>query len=140
MSAIYLDYNATTPVDPAVLKTLHEVAARVFGNPSSTHRPGTAGREVVDRARTQLADLIGAESDEIVFTSGGSEANNLALKGSSGKRAGGTAARESEYDPDRGRRFARRWESPRRAGSVWRDAPTFGSLALSVPRLAHSFR
>ncbi len=89
MSAIYLDYNATTPVDPAVLKTLHEVAAGVFGNPSSTHRPGTAGREVVDRARTQLADLIGAESDEIVFTSGGSEANNLALKGSSGKRAGG---------------------------------------------------
>jgi cysteine desulfurase len=82
---IYLDYNATTPVDPPVLAAmlpfLGSARFEGFGNPSSNHAYGRAAREAVERARAQVAALIGAQPDEIVFTGGGSEASNLALKG-----------------------------------------------------------
>lgn len=78
---IYLDYNATTPLDPGVVRALEPYLDRHFGNPSSAHTYGRAAHEAVERARRQVADLLGAAPGEIVFTGGGSEASNLALKG-----------------------------------------------------------
>jgi cysteine desulfurase len=78
---IYLDYNASTPVDPAVVEAMLPYLRERFGNPSSTHVYGQQARLAVDRAREQVAALIGSRPDEIVFTSGGTEANNLAIRG-----------------------------------------------------------
>lgn len=78
---IYLDYNATTPVDPAVFAAMRPYLEEVFGNPSSGHAYGRAAHEAVERARRQVADLLGAQPGEIVFTGGGSEADNLAICG-----------------------------------------------------------
>ena len=80
-SPIYLDYNATTPVDPVVVDALLPYLREHFGNPSSDHAYGYVAHAAVERAREQVATLLGAGSDEIVFTGGGSEANNLALNG-----------------------------------------------------------
>jgi cysteine desulfurase len=81
MDRIYLDHNATTPVDPAVLEAMLPYLRDVFGNASSVHEPGRAAREAVEQARAQVARLIGAEPREIVFTSGGTEADNQAVRG-----------------------------------------------------------
>ncbi len=81
MRPIYLDYNATTPIAPSVQEAMLPFLAEHFGNPSSTHALGRACREAIEDARSQVAALLGAEADEIVFTSGGTESNNLALKG-----------------------------------------------------------
>ncbi len=81
MKPIYLDYNATTPVDPRVAEAMLPYLTEHFGNPSSSHAYGRRTREAVDRARMQVAALLGASSGEIIFTSGGSESNNLAIKG-----------------------------------------------------------
>jgi cysteine desulfurase len=78
---IYLDYNATTPVDPAVMEEMLLFLRERWGNPSSSHAYGQAAHAAVAQARRQVADLLGAQPDEIVFTGGGSEASNLALKG-----------------------------------------------------------
>ncbi len=78
---IYLDFNASTPVAPEVAELMRRLTEEPFGNPSSDHWAGRAAREVVEKARTQVAALLGASPGEIVFTSGGSEANNHALKG-----------------------------------------------------------
>lgn len=77
----YLDHNATTPVDPRVVEAMMPYLAGPYGNPSSLHRFGRLARDAVERARAQVAALIGAQPGEIVWTSGGTEANNLALKG-----------------------------------------------------------
>lgn len=77
----YLDYNATTPVDPAVLEAMLPFLAGNFGNASSIHSPGQRARAAVDRARDSVATLLGAKTSEIVFTSGGTEADNLAIFG-----------------------------------------------------------
>src|SRR5579883_183201 len=82
MDPIYLDYNATTPVDPAVVDAMLPYLRSEFGNPSSTHIVGKTAHNAVELARHQVARLLGAEPDEIIFTSGGTEASNLALKGS----------------------------------------------------------
>src|SRR5580700_6281288 len=79
---IYLDYNATTPVDREVLEAMLPYFAENFGNASSIHSYGQRGRSAVDAARDSVAELIGAKPAEIVFTSGGTEADNLALFGS----------------------------------------------------------
>jgi len=79
--AIYLDYNATTPVDPDVLQAMLPWLRESFGNPASAHGHGRAAAEAVDTARRQIADLVGCSGSEVVFTSGATEANNLALKG-----------------------------------------------------------
>jgi cysteine desulfurase len=81
MNPIYLDYNATTPIDPAVLDAMLPFLKSHFGNPSSTHAYGKTAHDAVEVARGQVADLLGAEADEIVFTGGGSEASNHAIKG-----------------------------------------------------------
>jgi cysteine desulfurase len=78
---IYLDYNATTPVDPGVLEAMLPYFAKDFGNASSIHSPGQSGRQAADKARESVANFIGAKPSEIVFTSGGTEADNLALFG-----------------------------------------------------------
>jgi len=78
---IYLDYNASTPVDPRVVVVMQTAMEGAFGNPSSLHWAGTLARAMVDTARRQVADLLGCTAAEIIFTSGGSESNNLALKG-----------------------------------------------------------
>jgi cysteine desulfurase len=81
MSAIYLDYNATTPVDPAVLDAMLPYLRGEFGNPSSAHGLGGRAHDAVEAARAEVAALIGAASDEIVFTGGGTEASNMAIRG-----------------------------------------------------------
>ena len=81
MNPVYLDYNATTPVDPAVVESMLPYLREHYGNPSSTHSLGKKAHEAVEQARRQVADLLNAQPDEIVFTGGGSEASNLALKG-----------------------------------------------------------
>jgi cysteine desulfurase len=81
MQPIYLDYNASTPVDPAVVAAMRPFLAGHYGNPSSGHWAATAAKAALETARSQVAALLGCHDDEVVFTSGGSEANNLALKG-----------------------------------------------------------
>jgi cysteine desulfurase len=78
---IYLDYNASTPIAPEVLEVLTRVLAEVHGNALSANAYGRAAREVVERARGEVASLIGADAEEIVFTSGGTESNNAAVAG-----------------------------------------------------------
>jgi cysteine desulfurase len=81
MRRIYLDYNASTPIDPAVAAVMKPFLADHFGNPSSGHWAAAPAKAALEKARGQIAALLGCEDDEVVFTSGGSEANNLALKG-----------------------------------------------------------
>ena len=81
MTPIYLDYNASTPIDPAVAAAMLPLLAGAFGNPSSGHWASFQAKASLEDARGQVAALLGCRSDEAVFTSGGSEANNLALKG-----------------------------------------------------------
>lgn len=78
---IYLDHNATTPVLPEVVNAMLPYLREHFGNPSSGHVYGTRARDAVARARAQVAALLGCDADEVVFTSGGTEANNLAIRG-----------------------------------------------------------
>ncbi|MBI5710077.1 MAG: cysteine desulfurase [Candidatus Eisenbacteria bacterium] len=81
MRDVYADHAATTRIAPEALEAMRPFLEDRFGNPSSVHRRGEAARAAVDAARVQVAQLIGAAPEEIVFTSSGSEANNLALKG-----------------------------------------------------------
>lgn len=78
---IYLDYNASTPVAPSVADAMQAALRDAFGNPSSRHEAGSRARALVDAGRADTAELLGCAPEEIVFTSGGTEANNLALKG-----------------------------------------------------------
>lgn len=81
MQQIYLDYNASTPLAPEVAAAIRASLEGAYGNPSSPHWAGAPARRELDAARAEVAALIGARPQEIVFTSGGSEANNMALKG-----------------------------------------------------------
>ncbi len=81
MKRIYLDYAATTPTHPEVLKAMLPYFTDVFGNPSSIHSLGQEARDAIEKARNQVATLIGAKSEDIVFTGSGTEADNFALKG-----------------------------------------------------------
>ncbi len=81
LKPIYLDYNATTPIDPEVLKAMLPYFKEHFGNPSSNHPYGKKTKEAVNKAREQVSKLIGSKPQEIVFTSGGTESNNSAIIG-----------------------------------------------------------
>lgn len=81
MQRIYLDHSATTPIDPRVLAAMMPYLTENYGNASSVHLFGQQARAAVDKSRRQIASLIGARPNEIVFTSGGTEANNLAIRG-----------------------------------------------------------
>jgi cysteine desulfurase len=78
---IYLDYNASTPVDPEVAEAMRPFLTDYFGNPSSIHAPGSTAKQAVESARMNVAKMIHAHADEIIFTSGGTESNNYAIKG-----------------------------------------------------------
>ncbi len=78
---IYLDYNATTPIDPAVAEAMLPYIHEHFGNPSSSHRFGTIAKKAVAKARKQMVGMLGCRIDELIFTSGGTESNNYAIKG-----------------------------------------------------------
>jgi cysteine desulfurase len=86
---LYADYNATTPLDPEVRAAMAEALDGGFGNPSSLHQVGQQARRLIERARGQVAALVGAEPDEIVFTSGGTESDNLAVLGAMGAAPSG---------------------------------------------------
>lgn len=86
---IYLDYNATTPTDPRVAAAMEPYLTGYYGNPSSAHRAGREARAAVEGARSQVASCLGCDPGEIVFTSGGSESNNMAIRGVVGTRDGG---------------------------------------------------
>jgi cysteine desulfurase len=81
MRKIYLDYNASTPIAPEVAEAMQPFLSQHYGNPSTTHWSGLPAKQAVDVAREQVARLLGARTEEIVFTSGGSESNNHVLKG-----------------------------------------------------------
>jgi cysteine desulfurase len=81
LQQIYLDYNASTPIDPGVASAMQQTIGNAYGNPSSSHWAGAPARIIVESARQQVADLLGCKPGEIVFTSGGSESNNQVLKG-----------------------------------------------------------
>src|SRR5437867_7876898 len=81
MRKVYLDHSATTPVDERIVQAMLPFLTGKFGNASSVHGFGQEARAAVDSARRQVAALIGARANEIVFTSGGTEANNLAISG-----------------------------------------------------------
>jgi len=77
----YFDHNASTPIAPEVLDVLQQVQSEVYGNPSSIHSPGQRARQYIEEARAQIARLLNCDPKEIVFTSGGTEADNLAILG-----------------------------------------------------------
>jgi len=77
---IYLDHNATTMIDPEVMRKMDQIRD-IFGNPSSSHILGKEAKEILEEARKKVADLIGCKSHEIIFTSGGTESNNMVIKG-----------------------------------------------------------
>ncbi len=81
MNPIYLDYNATTPIDPEIAAAMLPYLEQYFGNPSSSHFFGIQTRIAVEKARKQIAEMINCFPDEIIFTSGGTESNNYAIKG-----------------------------------------------------------
>ena len=81
MKPIYLDYNATTPIDPDVYEAMRPFLTDHFGNPSSSHAYGVEARKAVEKARGQAADLLDCDPVEIIFTSGGTESNNHAIQG-----------------------------------------------------------
>jgi len=81
MDPIYLDYNATTPIDHRVAEAMLPFIHQYFGNPSSSHSFGIITRKAVEKARRQVADLLHCRTDEVIFTSGGTESNNYAIKG-----------------------------------------------------------
>lgn len=81
MNKIYLDYSATTPIDPKVLEAMNPYLSDNFGNPSSVHSFGQDARAAIDKSRETLANFLNCEPSEIIFTSGGSESDNLAIRG-----------------------------------------------------------
>lgn len=82
---MYLDHNATTPLDSLALEAMLPFLREQFGNPSSVHRFGRAARAAVDSARAKVGELVGVQPEQVIFTAGGTESNNLALKGVTGK-------------------------------------------------------
>lgn len=88
MRRIYMDHSATTPVDPQVIQAMISTLTDSFGNPSSIHSFGQEAHKLIQKARKQVAGLIGADSEEIVFASGGTEADNMAIIGTAKDRMG----------------------------------------------------
>ena len=78
---VYLDYSASTPVDPRVLDAMMPYFSEIYGNPSSAHSQGRKAEAAIEKARTTVARILNCRSGEIIFTSGGSESDNLALRG-----------------------------------------------------------
>jgi cysteine desulfurase len=97
MECIYLDNNATTPLLPAVWESMRPFLTEAFGNPASAHAPGRRARRALEDARETIAGHLGADADEVIFTSGATEANNLALFGLCGEPPGHVLASPIEH-------------------------------------------
>ena len=78
---VYLDYSATTPVNEEVINTYSRVCREFIGNPNSLHKLGVDAKRLIDTSTKQIADILGVKSSEVIYTSGSSEANNMAIKG-----------------------------------------------------------
>ncbi len=131
MDPIYLDHNATTPIDPRVAAAMQPWLAGGFGNPSSAHALGRAARAAVDRARAQVAALLGCAPDEVVFTSGGTESDNHAVLGTAyARRDRGRHLITSRGGPPRGARTVRL----ARDGRLARDPPAGRRAGTRVAR------
>ena len=87
MKSVYLDYNATTPLDPEVRESMLPYLDSLFGNPSSIHHKGRAARAALDDMRYRVAQIFKAKPSEVIFTSGGTESNNLAIFGAARSRS-----------------------------------------------------
>jgi len=111
---VYLDHNATTPLDPEVREAMLPYLDARFGNPSSRHEYGRQARAAIEEARARVAASVGAHSTEVIFTSGGSEANNLIIKGAAARLKPGTVATSAIEHPcvrEPARQLARRgWQ------------------------------
>src|SRR5439155_22288561 len=99
MDAIYLDNNATTPLLPAVWEAMRPFLTDVFGNPASAHAAGRRARRALEDARERAAAILDAHPDEVVFTSGGTEANNLAIFGLASEAPGHVLVSSIEHPP-----------------------------------------
>src|SRR5437763_13159982 len=97
MPPIYLDNNSTTPVVPAVWEAMRPFFTDVYGNPASAHGTGRSARRALEDAREEVASILGAFPDEVVFTSGATEANNLAIFGLAGAPPGHLLASPIEH-------------------------------------------
>ena len=97
MKLVYLDNNATTPLDPGALETMLEVSTHCFGNPGSRHAAGRKARQVLEDSREEIASILDALPSEVIFTSGGSESSNLALRGLTRGRTGVIALPAGEH-------------------------------------------
>ncbi|MDX1430557.1 MAG: aminotransferase class V-fold PLP-dependent enzyme, partial [Rhodothermales bacterium] len=132
---IYLDHAATTPLDPRVLEAMHPVLTADFGNASSVHRLGRKARYIVEDARERIADLLGADPSELIFTSGGTEANNSAVRGTGASGIVSTAAEHESVLRAVEKRCASGVQ-----GIVVRPSPNgtigIGSVVESLDRLA----
>ena len=130
MSHVYLDWNATTPPHPDVLAAMQNASRVAWGNPSSLHRAGRAAKAIVEKAREELGQLLGFCARDIIFTSGGTEANNLALcrpfLGPSGPVNGGTCITSRLEHPS----VVAVVEALEARGvrAVWLDVPASGRL------------
>ena len=78
---VYLDYSATTPVNSEVIDTYSKVCRDYIGNPNSLHKLGVDSKRLIDASTKQIADILGVKENEVIYTSGASEANNMAIKG-----------------------------------------------------------
>lgn len=138
---VYLDHNATTPLDPAVFAAMLPWLESQFGNPSSRHEYGRAARRAIDEARQQVAAAVNAHPTEVVFTSGGSEANNLFLKGAAACFKPGTLALSAIEHPcilKPAAQLARQgWQIQNVAvdGAGRVDFSAFGEAVAARPRL-----
>src|SRR5947209_6195511 len=126
---IYLDNNATTPMLPAVWEAMRPFGTDVYGNPASAHRMGRRARHALEDAREKVAALLGADPDEMIFTSGATEANNLAIFGLAGDPPGHVVCSAIEHpcvvEPVRQleqRGFTLDWLPVDATGVVWAEA------------------
>jgi len=106
----YLDHNATTPLDKRVLDAMLPYLTDQYGNPSAVYRRGRVVRQAIETAREQVAQLVGAHASQVIFTSGGTEANNLALKGLPGVRSVAVSAVEHASVLEPARQLRQRYE------------------------------
>jgi len=122
---LYLDWNATTPPHPRVLEAMHAARALAWGNPASVHAAGRRARAALDDARAELATLLERDPRDIVFTGGGTEANNLALAGATAlvtsRLEHPSVTRVAERRPPTTHRALARWTSVCGAGSKCRS-------------------
>ena len=137
---IYLDHNATTPVDPAAADAMMRAAAGHFGNPSSVHYFGQQAKAALDEARSAVAALIGAEPSEIVFTSGGTEADNFAIRGVGGGARGRPAGEHLDHVGHRARGGAQHVQGARDGAAGRRRCCRSTRSGIVVARRARARR